>query len=395
MDSHVVGFMLIAINNKDNLKEADNSYIAMTEQFKHNLCVHFADNPALQNKISQLESYLVNAKVALKGKQENKPVLVEYSQISRLEQAIAHLFATTNAAQIAQTLSFELIELLEKAKKVLKSQSKNAELDKVLQWFEQAMQAQKMLEVKMHNKNNKDKYSLTEHVTHLAMTDQTEDISVYIQDWYQENIEYYEHLRQRAIEKLNVDATHLVKLFASSPMMSRYFSHANSADNSEQAGAGINSLGRGLWQLINGSLQNPEITKKGMLFSLSKGKEWLPSLFKGIGPKGMEKIAGRFVPFVGPAVQVISSIYDFYAAQKEKEQQVMQQRQQIESIRAYSKMFVEESYNRLTEVIAENIEETFSQIISPFEEVLTALNKEVGSDEASLLALTRAQHALS
>ena len=66
-----------------------------------------------------------------------------------------------------------------------------------------------------------------------------------------------------------------------------------------------------------GSLAKPEHIVSG----LKLVKEWAPSLMKGIGTKTMEKwgaaVIGKWIPYVGPAVTVISSLWDIFAEESE------------------------------------------------------------------------------
>lgn len=85
----------------------------------------------------------------------------------------------------------------------------------------------------------------------------------------------------------------------------------------DPAKAGINA------ELVNhavsslGTLTKPEHIVSG----LKLVKDWLPSLMKGIGPKTMEKwgmaVVGKWIPYVGPAITVISSLWGIFAEDSE------------------------------------------------------------------------------
>ncbi|HHD7489287.1 dynamin family protein [Klebsiella oxytoca] len=76
------------------------------------------------------------------------------------------------------------------------------------------------------------------------------------------------------------------------------------------------------------SLAKPEHVVTG----LKLVKDWLPSLMKGIGPKTMEKwgaaVIGKWIPYVGPAITVISSLWDIFAEDSESKQAREQSEQQ-------------------------------------------------------------------
>lgn len=66
-----------------------------------------------------------------------------------------------------------------------------------------------------------------------------------------------------------------------------------------------------------GSMAKPEHVVSG----LKLVKEWLPSLMKGIGPKTMEKwggiVVGKWIPYVGPAITVFSSLWGIFSEDRE------------------------------------------------------------------------------
>ncbi|TOK61723.1 hypothetical protein, partial [Vibrio parahaemolyticus] len=176
---------------------------------------------------------------------------------------------------------------------------------------------------------------------------------------------------------------------------SDYF--ANTAqENEKKDGDGIMSLLSGFADIgMKGkNVIIDDFAKEGIIFVLKQGKALAPELFKGIGIKTMEKMAGKVVPFIGPAIDIISSMYDYYQGKKEVERQMEQQRQRMETIKTNVNKMVDDLLDNFSEVIQENLEDTFNPIILPLETNLEILSQQYGGVESDMRALSRSQEAL-
>ncbi|GKV93747.1 dynamin family protein [Pectobacterium aroidearum] len=118
-----------------------------------------------------------------------------------------------------------------------------------------------------------------------------------------------------------------------------------------------------------GSLAKPEHVVTG----LKLVKDWLPSLMKGIGPKTMEKwgaaVVGKWIPYVGPAITVISSLWDIFAEDSESKQAREQSEQQRREWERY-----QQEVDDFAHTTAAQFEANAMQLIN---EVLTPWFKEV------------------
>lgn len=118
-----------------------------------------------------------------------------------------------------------------------------------------------------------------------------------------------------------------------------------------------------------GSLAKPEHVVTG----LKLVKDWLPSLMKGIGPKTMEKwgaaVIGKWIPYVGPAITVISSLWDIFAEDSESKQAREQSEQQRREWERY-----QQEVDDFAHTTAAQFEANAMQLIN---DVLTPWFKEV------------------
>lgn len=385
--------LLIVINNKNNFKPNDENLLALKDQFRKNLYSYFANDESILSQLDTVEEYLVNAKVAMKGRVDNKPKLVEHSKIVDLEIAVERLFEKTNSAQVAHTLSFELKELLEDAKVGAQQQVDKTELSHLNDWISKAENMRQALESRTFTKAEKDKPSLVMNISNSIISDDEAKVSQHVEAWYEDNIAYFEHHLERTFKQLDLEAGELVKILASSPSTSGYFTD-NDSTGSLEKNSGLSSLLSGLTKVGGKNMLSDEMAKKGIIYALKQGKALAPDLFKGIGQKTMEKMAAKIVPFIGPAIEVISSIFDYYKAKKEEERQLNNERQRIESIKLNVNKLVEDLYDTYYEAIQDTIEDAFVPIIRPIETSLELLSAQSGSIESDVRAISRSIEAL-
>lgn len=387
--------LIIVINNKTNQKDGDLALLTIKDQFKQNLYKYSGTDEFLLEKLDRVEDYLVNAKLAMRGKVEDKPKMVEFSQVPKLEKAVGRLFNRTDSVQIAKTLSYELNELLESGKEAAAMKVDNAELERLAGWITTAHDLKDVLENKVKAKALKGKSALSDTIVNLVLAEKNQEANKHVEAWYQENIEYYQGQLSRTLKRLDMEAEELVKIFANSPSMSEYFSsHSNQAKKND--GDGIMSLLSGFADIgMKGKdFVIDDIAKEGIILALKQGKSFAPELFKGIGQKTMEKMAGKVVPFIGPAIDLLSAAYSFYEGQKEAERQMQQERQRVATIKTNANKLIEELLEGFNEVIEESLEDTFLPIIRPLETNLDLLSQQHGGVESDMRAFSRSQEAL-
>jgi hypothetical protein len=132
---------------------------------------------------------------------------------------------------------------------------------------------------------------------------------------------------------------------------------------------------------------------------LKVGKDWLPTLFKGIGPVTMgkmaEQVVGKVLPVIGLAYQLGKGLYSALAGDPEQqhlEEQVRleaQARERCEqTLQSLANDVAWEFERTLTAAVKENIEGNFNAI----NEKLDGLRSVLGESE-QVLSADRAQLA--
>lgn len=383
--------ILVVINNKSGYKTNDPDYITLVEKFRTNLYQHFAGDEEQLERLKDVHEYLVNAQLALKGKLDDRPKLVEISQIAPLEAAVTRLFKATNSAQVAKTLASQVQLLVQKAINLAKQNADQYELQRLEELISNAASSQVNLLDKVLAHANKSKPALKSEMAALLENKQTDAANNAMQHWQQQQTNFFEHQVERELKRLDTEAAEVAKLFINLP------SNPLQANQStgELEGIGLTDLlstlaGRG----INLGLTDG-FAKQGIVEILKQGKSWLPSLFKGVGQKTMEKMAGKVVPFISPAIDVVTAIYDYQKAAEQEQRQISQQRQQLESINHKINLIVEELYQSLTDGLEDALKDTFDPIVRQLKHSLAQLSKQAGGVEININALKETYHQLA
>lgn len=382
--------MLVVINNKNGYQPSDTAYIKLAEKFRTNLYQHFAGNEEILERLDGVHDYLVNAELALKGKLNDKPKLVEISQIESLEKAVARLFNATNSAQVAKTLAIQVQRLLQKAIGIAQENAGQYELQRLEDLISNLNQSKADLLVKVMANAGKAKAGLKTEIATLLENKQPQATGAVIQHWQQQQTDYFEHQLQRELSKLDAEANEVAQLFINSP------------ENQFDSDAAVQESGDGLFGLfkalseksINLGLAKEGVAAKGVVTILKQGKNWFPKLFKGIGPKTMEKMAGRAVPFIGPAIQVVTAVYDYYQAVEQEKRQVRLERQHLEKINHHVDALVEELYDNLHEGVDDALNDILNPISDQLKQNLQDLSQQAGGVEININTLKEAHQQL-
>lgn len=122
---------------------------------------------------------------------------------------------------------------------------------------------------------------------------------------------------------------------------------------SESVKGSVDGLASSIFERLK-SLPVDKITESGVNEALKMGKQWFPTLFKGIGKKTMGKWAGVAGKAAGPILIVGQAAYDLYSAQKEEEQAREQHRRFVVGVMDTFKQAFSDALNQY-ELMFKNI----------------------------------------
>lgn len=381
--------MLIVINNKSGYKPDSVAYLTLHDKFIRNLYQHCEDDEQLLARLDKVPVHLVNAQAALKARLENKPELLKISRFPGLEKAVQRLFYATDSTQIAKTLSVRLHGLLQQAINNAQQGSGDKKMLELQALVSDMRQSQTMLMQKVINHAAKHKSALKLELIQTLQEGQTAVEPVLAQ--WQENIgRYFEEQVVRELQRLDAQAAAASSLLLKIPDVQL----GAAVQDLGNSGSGFASLAE---VLVQKSLMldiGEKAKIKGMIKLMKQGKEWFPSMFKGIGQKTMERIAGKAMPSVGPAISLVMSVWDYYKAQEIEQRQILQQRHQLETLNQQVSSLVEDLYETLGKSVDDALHDTLHPMVSSLLESLEALSGELSSLHSDIAAMQGVQQRL-
>lgn len=373
--------VMVVVNNTEGLRLGDTSQVAITSDVQINLQDVAArrgiTTPQLLEKVPVR---WVNAKSALKAQLEEKSVLLRDSGLPALANELKEFIASTNKADLTNSLAGaiskainEALETLEAEQSTIKSDS-HRRFQQRLDSEEQHLYQVLLDKVSQQRQRLMNDFRLlmedTDDLTQARLEQQlmalTQQLTEELQDAIRIELERTGERLQEIVDALASEASQS----APNVSLNKSFSDLNrkSAGNEFREGPPLNL--DSLQMLVN-NLRAEHLVK-----AMELGKKLLPALFKGIGPKTMEKISEKVMrylkvggPVVQMGVQLISGIYQYYRAEQEAKENVAQQKRFQQQ--------VQDAATRLGSEYAQSartgVEMCITQALQPAQEQLEAM----------------------
>lgn len=140
-----------------------------------------------------------------------------------------------------------------------------------------------------------------------------------------------------------------------------------------------------------------------IISALRLTKEWFPSLMKGIGPKTMEKIGakviGKYIPFIGTGITVMTSLWDIYKGDpankqmQEQYEQIQRERERFErEVEDFAQNLGTQFDMEMRTIVRSELDPRFSQMSEKLE---VSLSTVTGQDQAIRATTLVAQELLT
>lgn len=357
--------LLIVINNKSGYSETDPEYTAIVDKIKHNL--YHQASPEFREKALQVPVWLVNAKSALKAKREHKSALLAKSNIQALEREVQRLFMTTDKAVMLNTFKGLIRNEIENALFKLEDLQQEGETKKLSKLLTRIDESRQTLLAKTERKIRAAKGKMKDDVYQLLSNQQYESVGSLLEEWQKQNAEYFQQELGTALAEIGQQAE---KLISDIPRFSG--GGLNGTASFDADGQSLFNLSD-LVQFGRKIKLDDQVLKEGMIGAMKMGKNYFPKLFKGIGPKTMEKYAAKVVPFIGPAIDLAMGIYDFYQAKSAEEKEVEARRLYMQRISEQSTQLVTEVQDAILETFTDIVRQIFTPLMNQIQDELDTL----------------------
>lgn len=337
----------------------------------------------------------VNARSALKAKLENKQNLLNSSGFPKFESDLAGFFASVEQKAIVARVATELRSFLDATVAELDKHQDQAAIKRLDAFYGEI--ARREIDIRHGLKSLIEaKAAFVGKSTITALNQNIDGAQGKIEQLIGQANEQICSELEDALTRLGLDASEMLDEVIREVQVQPQAYNTQAAPDldtpeapADQAPA---SQGIDLSLLESGVRQASSMLKAEHVVSVLKvGKQWLPTLFKGVGPVTMGKVAeqivGKVIPVIGIAFQVGSTLYSAFASdpdQQRLEQQAKREAQERErrdqAIQAFADETAWEFSRSLNTMVDTHLKTNFAEI----KDKLQSLRGSLGQDQRRL-----------
>lgn len=332
----------------------------------------------------------VNARSALKAKLENKQNLLNSSGFPKFENALAEFFASVEQKAIVARVATEFRSYIQSTVDALDEQQDQASLKRLDTFYGEI--ARREIDIRRGLKSLVEaKAAFISKSTINALQLNSEGAQGKIEQLIgQANHEVCAELED-ALTRLGLDASEMLdEVIREVRVQPQSYSSQAAPDveaQVEHTDQLPSSPGIDMSLLETGVRQAGSMVKAEHVISVMKvGKEWLPTLFKGIGPATMGKVAeqivGKVIPVIGIAFQVGSTLYSAFAGDPEQQrlnEQAQREAQERErrdqAIKAFGEETAWEFSQSLNALVETHLKASFAEVKDKLQSLRGSLNQ--------------------
>ncbi|MGV8805819.1 MAG: GTPase [Polaromonas sp.] len=336
--------VMVIVNNKDSYSESDINYRVIYEKIVSNIDAagHAKGLSDLSKKVSVR---LVNAELALKGKLSNKHNLIAASGLPALARDIETMLRQTGAHEVAATLRQRVLRLIDAALAKLNSMETHIDA-RLITEHQTVVRGEKERVLAAVTSAVRRAAVGFSSAFHFAVEARDESA---MQAAMQAAVTATTQAMEREItaagatlSALGASLADIESIRVATDATARQFksraSHENQKQGESQADSFILDNMKNFASKV-GKESAEKATQAATKAALQLTKEWIPSLMKGTGAKTIEKMAGnagRFAgkaaPFIGPVIDTVRGIYDYYQETKKQEEYLQAMQRQARAL---------------------------------------------------------------
>jgi len=327
--------LFLVLNDKNNMDDKD--IIFLKNDIRSRLQIMAAER-GMKDILQDIPILRINAKMAFKAKQDNLPGLLRMSYFEDFEEALVAFINDIDSEHIYQRLGGELNIFLDKMLKIIDSDTSSENvrhIDTLLKdIIQQQYDCRKNITAEITRQRDEVYRGCKAALRQNSVQARNDIESLLIQasseveKIQKQEMTYFTQRFEKNINNLHAVFYTMGKKNCALSLSRIPVMQQNNEPESPQENSGINA------EMINhtvttlGGIAKPE----HIVNSLETIKAFLPSLMKGIGPRTMEKwgamMVGKWIPYVGPAITIISSVWGIFAEDDETKKARAQSEQQ-------------------------------------------------------------------
>lgn len=321
---------MVIVNNKDGYAESDTNYRFIYEKIISNIDAAGRQH-GLSNLSKKVPVRLVNAELALNGKIRNKNKLIAASGLIPLARDIETMLRQTGTHEVAATLRQRVLKLIDAALAKLKT-------------IEISVEARLITEQQAVVRGEKERIL-------VAVTGAVRRSVLGFSSAFQSAVEAHDESAMQVALQTVVDATTQAmerEITAAGAVLSaldaslggiesiristnateKQFKSNEFRENQKQAKSQTEDIFFDTMKSFASKISKESAenaTQAVTKTALELTKKWIPSLMKGTSniekmSIGVGQFAGKAAPFIGPAIDTIRGIYNYYQETKKQEE---------------------------------------------------------------------------
>ncbi|MBA1222544.1 GTP-binding protein [Pseudomonas fulva] len=337
----------------------------------------------------------VNARSALKAKLENKQNLLNSSGFPKFESDLAGFFASVEQKAIVARVATELRSFLDATVAELDKHQDQASIKRLDAFYGEI--ARREIDIRHGLKSLIEaKAAYVGKSTITALNQNIDGAQGKIEQLIGQANEQICSELEDALTRLGLDASEMLDEVIREVQVQPQAYNAQAAPDFDTPEAPADqaptSQGIDLSLLESGVRQASSMLKAEHVVSVLKvGKQWLPTLFKGVGPVTMGKVAeqivGKVIPVIGIAFQVGSTLYSAFAGdpdhqrlEEHAKREAQERERRDQAIQAFADETAWEFSRSLNTMVDTHLKTNFAEI----KDKLQSLRGSLGQDQRRL-----------
>ena len=376
--------IIIVLNNKNGIDpesiEAKQSMIKVGENLRK-----IGDRNSIDKIETKVSLCMVNAKTALKGKLENKKLILKKSNIVQLEIMIEKVLEELGNNEVINTLNIYIQNFIDSTTDRIDSKIDNIELQKLEELITYLEKFKQSSEIKLKNNVSKKMPSMVESITSGILNQNQSDIDTYINTTFEDVINQIENVSININEELSIKIDNFSNEFKN--ITAEYEDIDISIDTDESVEES-SYIPDDIKDKIGETLKDKRVIEEGAKKILAKAKDWLPKdVMFGKGPAWMSKAAGKVAIVLSIAIEG----YNMYDANQEYNKMIENERNRVLGAKNSAESIVDNIQSSLYAGIDDMLADTFNTLIIEFKDE----SRKLSSDNRSLLDTKESLRSIS
>ena len=375
--------VFLVFNEKNPLKDED--FILLKDQTRQRLQA-IAQQRGLNNVLTKISITRINAKVALMGKQKDKPKLLEASHYLAFKRELDTFIKSISQKDIYNRLHGTLAEYLNQNIQAFEQGSQQEVVKKYEQLVAKVTEIKIQTRTVLANQINSDQQELKLQIRawlYEQLENKNSDFSSKVEQWMDLRSKKIETQLADALDMATINIKNQIEdVTATIPKASIQHGHVANIEFKKEIYQQSATSEQGLdFDSIAGGFKSVTdvLTTDHIVTGLNVFKSTMPGLMKGIGQKTIEKwagtIAGKAIPYVGTIITIALTLRDLF---KDDPEAARLQRQQEAEQRAYERaqQQIEDTSKEVSDNFSDNLSIAINQAIDEFfQEIVNNLKK--------------------